>query len=267
MFRTAFETRLVVWLWLILCTTSLVCAVLDLGQSPKPAVGPLGVKLDWDAARWSGQGTRRLGRRNDNRQILFSSIIEFKENVDSITDKQLFQIASDALREMRNDGAQYGLVDERQPKVMSLLAQKNYISLASSQKGYLKLYDQWPKESAARQYLLQCQAAHKEETNQCKTHIFENSCGEIMATHLWYRLYEHRTLDKSTDLLRGGRIIAVEERGASVASKPPCGTTVSQRPIDEDGLSKTTGLTIIDGLGLQLVCHNGWLECDIRDYE
>lgn len=96
----------------------------------------MGITLDYSLAIARPNLPTPPGRGKQNaRMVLFSSHLTFNDDVSSITDGQLTQMALDAYNEIAGARTQYGLNRDTQPGALSVMAFDKEIILASSQKG------------------------------------------------------------------------------------------------------------------------------------
>jgi hypothetical protein len=214
------------WAFLIAFTTALVSVppgnAVDLSK-PHPAQGPLKVLLDYNLAINSGAGPKQLGS-GSKRTVLYSNVLQFQENVNTISSAQLVKIATDAYKEMAQLDSLYRFKDAL-PNVMSLLAIDNFIILASSQKGSTSFGMDLPESPVART-LARCQIAFERDTGKNVNHRMNSRCGEIMAAHIYFRMMD--SMPGATMKGKSARIVAVERKpdgdSYEYKIKAPCGT-------------------------------------------
>lgn len=209
------------FIFLFLCP--FVCLALDVALSEvakRPNLGteheptkPLGIRLDMSLINGPlSQGVKKPA-------IVFSSYLQFRDNVNNIPDNQLVEIARDALKEMSEMAALYGVTsrgvpgsNNLLPNVMSLLAVDQYIFLSSSQKGtngYTTMYPESKVSKTLGDCMLLSEIIWNAEDPQCRgerpcRHVNDQKCGEIMAVQAYYRKFPDQELKG-----RGGRIVAV----------------------------------------------------------
>ncbi|KAK2609216.1 hypothetical protein QQS21_002298 [Conoideocrella luteorostrata] len=184
--------------------------------------GPLKVRLDYSLA-----GQKPMTNTDSQIMWLFSSHLKFKNDVSSISDLQLKQIAYDAYPEMVRDMLQYKPVldrtnkgfPERLPGVMTLLAWGNEIILASSMKGKLAFLTEM-NASPVRTTLEQCQTFPGAVRDRKYGHMRDARCGEVSALHLFYKKYPNKSLKDFKDKVR---IVTVERKGDTYKVINPCG--------------------------------------------
>ncbi|KAF4551335.1 Hypothetical protein D9617_14g077930 [Elsinoe fawcettii] len=149
-----------------------------------------------------------------------SSHLRFNDNVNSMTDQQLYQMTIDAFNEMDGAMADYGWDPNGlrrtnyMPSVMTVLAAGNDVFLASSQKGRHSFVTGIP-DSPVAQALKRC------ETTARPGPKYEGKCGEMMVTQAYYRLYPSPSGRRG----QGARTLSVQKdlRG-DVTFVLPCGT-------------------------------------------
>ncbi|RGP63752.1 hypothetical protein FSPOR_8358 [Fusarium sporotrichioides] len=190
-----------------------------------PAKGPLKVRLDY------GLATQSTSPRDSDHRWVYSSYLEFKEPVSSISDGQLRMMAQLAHREMEADMLQYNRQNDKRvpilPSVMTIVAFDNKIILSSSQKGRNGFINEWP-DSPVRLALDRCSALWRDRVianpnthqNPDSYHTNQAKCGEVNAFHQYYM-----TNDKPiSDLTPKARVTTVKKRANGYAIIPACGT-------------------------------------------
>lgn len=205
---------LVIW-----CAFSTVLGAYDPTTRRKPQ-GPLGVALDFSFANnWP----RELSNSDTQtpRNWMWSSHITFKYPVSAITDGQLWQIATDAYKEIPADMNQYGIsVNKHQPGALTILAFGNEIILASSQRGQPSYTYNYANTDVLESLKL-CQIIWKDngpdDSSTDKQHANRGQCGEVIAAHLYYSIYTTPLKE------RQARIGTVVSRGGEMRFFPPCG--------------------------------------------
>lgn len=157
-------------------------------SSQLPLQGPLGVALDRDfALAWPPPGNGNPTDNSVRRGWLFSSYLEFQNNVAEILDAQLWKIARDAADEMEDGVQAYGIADNDIPAAMTVLAWGKRMILVSSQKGVASFAYRIPHTPVSR-ILQECQMTWRDMSpqHQDTTHRAQAKCGEIMAAQLYY---------------------------------------------------------------------------------
>ncbi|KIL85503.1 hypothetical protein FAVG1_11461 [Fusarium avenaceum] len=190
-----------------------------------PAKGKLGVRLDY------GLATQSTDPRDSEHRWVYTSYLEFKEPVSSITDGQLRMMAQLAHKEIEADMLQYDPQNDDGgpllPSVMTIVAFDNKIILSSSQKGRSGFINEWP-DSPVRLALDRCSALWRDRVianpkthqNPDSYHKNQAKCGEVNAFHQYYM-----TNDKPIpDLAPKARVTTVIKQGKSYAIIPACGT-------------------------------------------
>lgn len=129
------------------------------------------------------------------RNWMFSSHLTFAQPVNSITDGQLWQIAHDAYAEIAPERLQYRISDRGQAGAMTVLAFGNELILASSQKGPTS-FSYTFQNTRVLQILRICQATYMITSSTVSNleHRADDRCGEVMAAHLYYTLYDELLL-------------------------------------------------------------------------
>ncbi|RYP12543.1 hypothetical protein DL765_007245 [Monosporascus sp. GIB2] len=182
--------------------------------------GPLGVALDYSLAT-SWPEPRDAKDSSVARNWVWTSHLQFKNPVSAITDRQLWQIARDALDEVHVDMKLYKIGRKHRPSAMSVLAWGNEIILASSQRGRSS-FSYGYRGTPVLETLELCQITWREdgpgggETD--KEHRNEGKCGELMAAHLYYSQDATVTLAQ-----RNARIGTVVEQSDGLKNTDPCG--------------------------------------------
>ncbi|KAK2761655.1 hypothetical protein FQN54_001483 [Arachnomyces sp. PD_36] len=152
--------------------------------------GPLGVRLDHSLAlSWPQPQDKH---RNDiARNWLYSTHLVFNKPVeDSISGRQLWKIARDAVDEMVVERQRYGISEGAQPNALAILAWGNQIIISSTQKGSPSFsYGYYHTE-----VLESLNICHKvwadvtQSKGEIKGHKGTGRCAEPMAAHLYYSL-------------------------------------------------------------------------------
>lgn len=178
------------WAYLVVVISSLITAY-NLDQELGPP-GPLGVSLDYQFATSGSHDPARPFLRN----WVFNSHIIFNQDVSTITDGQLVQIAIDAYGEIDAVQKQYQLnKGKTTPRVMSILAFDSEIILVSSQKGSASFMTDFGN-SKVRDSLQRCELMYANTASTILQAGHKNgaSCGEVMAAHLFYQMYPEKNL-------------------------------------------------------------------------
>lgn len=214
------------WLHLlvVLCSLNTLLDAYDVSQE-KPALGPLGVTLDYPLAI-AFPDFQDPNNANVPRNWAWSSHFEFAQPVSTITDGQLWSMALDAYKEMVADAKQYGVGNRNRPGAMSVLAFGNELIFASSQKGRTSFSYTYANTPVLHSLRL-CQAVVGPGEGQ--EHKNGGSCGEVMAVQLYYT--RHPTPPLSSLGARIATIVLQNVRGGPVAPLPavPCGDFTNGR--------------------------------------
>lgn len=153
------------------------------------------------------------------RSLAWSSHIKFKSPVSAISDGQLWKIADDAYSEMLLDIGVYEIPPNKknQPRAMAVLAFDKGIILASSQKGPSFVYQY--ADTVARRALQSCEISWNEDRHIDKTHKNEGSCGEVLASQMYYSIYSTSLAEKKA------RVATITvDHGSGVRTRTrPCG--------------------------------------------
>lgn len=211
--------RSTAWLSLtiILCVFTTVIDSYDLSQRRQPQ-GPLGVALDFSFATSFPVGLD--ANPQPRRNWMFSSHLTFAQPVNTITDGQLWQIARDAYAEIEPERLQYRISDRGQANAMTVLAFGHELILASSQKGPTS-FSYTFQDTRVLETLRICQAAYMitSSTGSNLKHRTDGRCGEVMAAHLYYTLYETPFLPA-----QHARVATVVNDGdQNLGPRDPCG--------------------------------------------
>ncbi|KAK2691302.1 hypothetical protein QWA68_010022 [Fusarium oxysporum] len=193
-----------------------------------PAKGLLKVRLDYGLAT---QPVRGEDEGEGSHRWVFSSYLEFKDPVSSITDSQLRMMAQNAHKEMEIDMMQYDPEDKDGqfailPTVMTILAFDNKIILASSQRGRSGFINEWP-QSPVKLSLDRCSVFWRERalanpttySNPYSWHRNKAKCGEVNSFHLYYMTNDRPIPDLSPKM----RVTSVRKQGRDYKIVPPCG--------------------------------------------
>jgi len=179
--------------FLVLGTISAFSSVLDAYDvsTRRNPQGPLGVTLDYSLAiSWPEPQDPNI---NDVvRNWMFSTHLEFKNDVTEITDEQLWQIARDAVNEMATDRAGYQINAIREPNALAVLAWGKEIILASSQRGAPSFSYNYAN-SPVLESLRLCQMVWRDNGpgGTDREHRARSMCAEPMAVQLYYASTEN----------------------------------------------------------------------------
>lgn len=236
--------RLALFFLLFLFGHLLEAANLETDRAPE---GKLGVRLDYALA------TESSSKREANHRWLWSSHLVFKEEVASITDGQLKQLAIDAFEEMRDSAAGYELETSGKgrntltrylPSVMTIMALDKEIIFSSSQKGKSGFIDKLVNsrdDNPMKELMIICQSLWSDivptrpGAEEDSGHTNDLKCGEIFAFYLYYQDPNHKT--RFRDMKTRPRVTTVlgqRPRGAKIIS--PCGT---KKPNKDEPVSNT----------------------------
>ncbi|CZR38197.1 hypothetical protein FPRO06_07231 [Fusarium proliferatum] len=195
-------------------------------ETKHPPKGLLKVRLDYGLATQPVRGEDEEG----SHRWVWSSYLEFKDPVSSITDSQIRMMAQNAHKEMEIDMMQYDPEDQDGqfailPTVMTILAFDNKIILASSQRGRSGFINEWP-QSPVKLSLDRCSVfwreralANPDYSNPYSWHRNKAKCGEVNAFHLYYMTNDQPIPDLNPKM----RVTSVRKQGKNYVIVPPCG--------------------------------------------
>ena len=188
-------------------------AAYDITRKIEPA-GKLGVGLDLGLAL-SWPSNVDASENGIARGWVWHSHLIFKEDVSSITDGQLWQMALDAYDEAQENRRSYGIGDGGKPTAMAVMAWDKEIIFASSQKGSPLSYG---RPSPVRKYLDACGYVAGRKKGAL-AHRTKARCAEPMAAHLYYSIHSDPLEDKKA---RIGTVVEDYNDSTNIEQTDPC---------------------------------------------